>query len=264
MAAPGTDLLPVGPAHDEIAELAATLNELIGDLRASAERERQVVSDASHEFRTPLAIIQTRLELAQRESTTLGEMRTDVAAAQKTLMRLSSLATSMLELSRIDAQTAPGRASASELAEELADGADRGRQRAAGRDIRIDYHSVVEDPALIVCVSESDFGRVCDNLVNNALDALGTTGTIELRLTRESWHLRLSVSDDGGGMADAYVPHAFDRFSRESSARTTGGAGLGLPIVAGIAAVSGGEVTLHNEPGVGLRVDVTFPLAADG
>ena len=68
VSAPSAELLPVGPAQDEIADLATTLNELIGGLRASAERERQIVSDASHEFRTPLAIIQTRLELAQREA----------------------------------------------------------------------------------------------------------------------------------------------------------------------------------------------------
>lgn len=257
---PGRDLLPVGPAHDEISELASTLNELIGDLRASAERERQIVSDASHEFRTPLAIIQTRLELAQRQATDLVDMKSDVAAAQKTLTRLSSLATSMLELSRIDSQAEPGRATLAELATELADAADRARHRAAGRDIRIDYTADEHDNDVIVNVSEPDFGRVCDNLVSNALEAVGDRGTIEMTLVHEATMVRLTVSDDGGGMDHAYVPHAFDRFSRESKARTRGGAGLGLSIVAGIASLSGGAATLHNVPGIGLRVDVTFTV----
>jgi len=262
VSAPGTDLLPVGPARDEIADLASTLNELIGDLRASADRERQIVSDASHEFRTPLAIIQTRLELAQRQATSLADMRSDVAAAQKTLARLSTLATSMLELSRIDSQTKPGRATVPELATELADAADRGRLRAASRDIRVEYSADVDaTDTAVVCVSEPDFGRVCDNLVTNALDAIGGSGVIELKLTSERALLRLTVTDDGGGMDDAYVPFAFDRFSRESKARTSGGAGLGLSIVAGIAAVSGGTTTLQNSPGEGLQVNVTFPLA---
>ncbi|GAA5096284.1 ATP-binding protein [Microbacterium yannicii] len=262
VSAPSAELLPVGPAQDEIADLATTLNELIGGLRASAERERQIVSDASHEFRTPLAIIQTRLELAQREAGTLDEMKADVTAAQRTLARLSSLATSMLELSRIDAQEEPGRATIAELAAELADAADRGRHRVGGRDIRIEYSDQVDDSGHDVAVSEMDFGRVCDNLVNNALAAIAKSGIIELTLTQEAQQVLLTVRDDGGGMDEAYVPLAFDRFSRQSDARTRGGAGLGLPLVAGIATLSGGSVELDNRPGIGLCVHVTFPFAA--
>lgn len=261
-ASPGDELLPVGPARDEISALADTLNELISGLRASAERERQIVSDASHELRTPLAILQTRLELAQRESATLPEMREDVAAAQKTLARLSALAASLLELSRIDAHPAPGRSTLSQLSQELADAADRGRSRVGGRDIRVDYVDQTAAGTAVVAVGDADFGRVCDNLLGNALAAIGDTGSVELRLSADASGVRLVVADDGGGMDPAYVPFAFDRFSRRNSARAGGGAGLGLSIVAGIAANSGGAVALHNEPGAGVRVEVTFPFAA--
>lgn len=261
-ASPGDELLPVGPARDEISALADTLNELISGLRASAERERQIVSDASHELRTPLAILQTRLELAQRESATLPEMREDVAAAQKTLARLSALAASLLELSRIDAHPAPGRSTLSQLSQELADAADRGRSRVGGRDIRVDYVDQTAAGTAVVAVGDADFGRVCDNLLGNALAAIGDTGSVELRFSADAAGVRLVVVDDGGGMDPAYVPSAFDRFSRRNSARAGGGAGLGLSIVAGIAANSGGAVALHNEPGAGVRVEVTFPFAA--
>ncbi|WP_337026837.1 sensor histidine kinase, partial [Microbacterium sp. LB16] len=216
VAAPGAELLPVGPAHDEISELAETLNELIVQLRASAERERQIVSDASHEFRTPLAIIQTRLELAQRQSLTLDDMKSDVAAAQRTLTRLSSLATSLLELSRIDAQTTRGSASIAALAEELADAADRGRLRVAGRRVRIDYADDIRLPGAVVSVSVDDFGRICDNLIGNAANAIGDEGAIELRLTQGSGGVILAVNDDGGGMDEEFVPFALDRFARQS------------------------------------------------
>lgn len=255
----GAEMLPVGPAHDEISELAGTLNELIGQLRASADRERQIVSDASHEFRTPLAIIQTRLELAQRQADTLPEMRADVTAAQRTLARLSSLATSMLELSRIDAQASPGSATLQGLASELSDAADRGRQRVGHRDIRIEYSSdgVCSDD--VVAVSEADFGRVCDNLVTNALAAMGDAGLIELSLATGDDVVVLRVSDNAGGMDDAFVPIAFDRFSRADTARTGGGAGLGLSIVNGIVTVAGGTIALDNRPGTGLAVQIAFP-----
>ncbi len=260
VASPGTELLPVGPAHDEISELASTLNELIGGLRASAERERQIVSDASHEFRTPLAIIQTQLELAQLQADTLPRMRDDVAAAQRTLARLSALATSMLELSRIDAQAIPGTSTAQQLAAELADAADRGRQRVGGRDIRIEYWSEPAD-ARTVAVSDADFGRVCDNLVGNALAAMGERGVIELSLVFDGRAAVLRVDDTAGGMDEAFLPLAFDRFSRADEARTGGGAGLGLSIVAGIVSVSGGTIVLDNRPGHGLSVEISFPLA---
>ncbi|MDJ0334403.1 HAMP domain-containing sensor histidine kinase [Salinibacterium sp. G-O1] len=259
VASPGSELLPVGPSQDEISELAGTLNELISQLRTSAERERQIVSDASHEFRTPLAIIQTQLELAQRQADTLPKMQDDVAAAQRTLVRLSALATSMLELSRIDAQATPGTSTTFELAAELADAADRGRQHVGHRDIRIEYSSNIAE-LRTVAVSDADFGRVCDNLVNNALAATGVEGAIELSLVILGDSIALRVSDTAGGMDDAFVPLAFDRFSRADHARTGGGAGLGLSIVAGIVAVSGGAITLDNRPGDGLTVEVTFPL----
>ena len=260
VSAPGEELLPVGPAHDEISDLASSLNELISQLRASAERERQIVSDASHEFRTPLAIIHTQLELAQLQATTLPQMQSDVAAAQRTLARLSALATSMLELSRIDAQATPGSATGAELARELSDAADRGRQRVGHRDIRIDYVSELALGTQAVSVSDADFGRVCDNLVNNALAAMGEAGVIDLRLALDGDAVRLRVADDAGGMDDAFVPQAFDRFSRANHARTGGGAGLGLSIVAGIVAVAGGTTHLENTPGAGLIVEARFPL----
>lgn len=140
---PTRELLPVGPAHDEIAELAETLNELIEQMRESNDRERQIVSDASHEIRTPISILQTQLELAQADASSLSQMKGDVRAAQATVARLAALATSMLELSRIEAQTVPGSATLEELSRELADAADRGRRHVGARDIQIEYDSVL-------------------------------------------------------------------------------------------------------------------------
>jgi signal transduction histidine kinase len=263
-ARPGNELLPVGPADDEISQLARTLNELIGELRASAERERQIVSDASHEFRTPLAILQTKLELAQSQAGTLAQMRTEVASAQQTLQRLSALATSLLELSRIDAQSARGSATVDELAAELADAADRGRLRVGSGDAVIDFVTDLPPSDRLVAVSPHDFGRICDNLVNNALAARPGSGRIELALHAGDDGVLLTVDDEAGGMDESFVPHAFDRFARDA-VRTSDatGAGLGLAIVSAIVSVADGRVALVNTPGSGLRVEITLPYAID-
>ena len=261
-ARPGGELLPVGPADDEISQLARTLNELIGELRASADRERQIVSDASHELRTPLAILQTKLELAQSQAATLGQMRTEVASAQQTLQRLSELATSLLVLSRIDAQSARGSATVDELSSELADAADRGRLRVGSGDVVIDFSVEVPPTARPIAVSPHDFGRICDNLVNNALAARPASGRIELALHGRPDGVLLTVDDEAGGMDESFVPHAFDRFARDT-VRTSDsvGSGLGLAIVSAIVSVAGGRIALVNRPGVGLRVEIDLPFA---
>ncbi len=261
-ARPGGDLLPVGPADDEISQLARTLNEMIGELRASADRERQIVSDASHELRTPLAILQTKLELAQAQAGSLAQMRSEVASAQQTLQRLSELATSLLELSRIDAQSARGSATVDELANELADAADRGRLRVGSGDVVIDFTVDVPPSTRTVAVSPHDFGRICDNLVNNALAARPDSGRIELALHDRADGVLLMVGDEAGGMDEAFVPHAFDRFARDAAhAPASAGAGLGLAIVSAIVSVAGGRVALLNQPGIGLRVEVALPFS---
>ena len=261
-ARPDGELLPVGPADDEISQLARTLNELIGELRASAERERQIVSDASHELRTPLAILQTKLELAQAQAGTLEQMRTEVASAQQTLQRLSALATSLLELSRIDAQSARGSATAEELSAELADAADRGRLRVGPGDVVIDFSVDLPAGTRPVAVSPHDFGRICDNLVSNSLAARPGSGRIELALRAAPDGVVLTVDDEAGGMQADFVPHAFDRFARDAvHSADSPGAGLGLAIVSGIVSVAGGRVSLVNTPGTGLRVEIELPFA---
>jgi signal transduction histidine kinase len=260
-AQPGDELLPVGAADDEITGLARSLNELIEQLRASAERERQLVSDASHELRTPLAILQTQLELAQTGDDE-RELRRDLLAAQATLGRLSALATSLLELSRIEAQAAPGRADYADLALELADAADRARLRIGVRPIEVVAHVDPGDDETAVAVAIEDFGRVVDNLTGNAIAAAGERAArIELTLRRRAAGAVLAVRDDAGGMDAEFADRALVRFARATPRRD--GAGLGLTIVAGIARRSGGDIALHNDPGRGLEVEVRFPWARD-
>ena len=91
--------LPVGPAKDELAALAVTLNNFIDHVRKTAAREKQMVSDASHEIRTPLAVLKIQLELAHLSEGDAAALRGDLVRAEATVDRLSRLATSLLELS---------------------------------------------------------------------------------------------------------------------------------------------------------------------
>ena len=265
-AAPSTELLPVGPADDEIAQLATTLNELIVRLRSASQRERQLVSDASHELRTPLAILSTRLQLASTEGASSDEVRADLEGARRDVARLSSLVASLLDLSAIEAGERPAaRATARDLEREGVEASDRARFRLTGTDVDVRYDGLGDSAAGRFRIDAEDFGRIVDNLAGNAMQAMGASGTLGIRLDRTPGGLRLTVSDTGGGMDPGFAPHAFERFSRSDASRSTGsGVGLGLAITDAIVRHAGGSVRLENAPGVGLTVTVELPAIDAG
>ncbi|MBM7502957.1 sensor histidine kinase [Agromyces aurantiacus] len=262
---PGDQLLPVGGADDEIAALARDLNTLIERLRGSLERERQMVSNASHELRTPLAILQAQLDLALAGDPPRERLIADLEAARRTLARLSSLATSLLELSRLDAQAEPGSARWGELADTVVEVVERSRRAYAAGATSIDHEiDPRADRDRRVPLSRAQLDRICENLIANAVTAAGGREVhVDVAWTIAGDDAELSVRDDAGGMNPALVPVAFERFTRGPGA-PEGGSGLGLPIVSGIASVAGGRVELRNRPDEGLTVVVVVPAEPAG
>ncbi|WP_427135266.1 sensor histidine kinase [Pseudarthrobacter sp. S9] len=262
--ASGTEeLLPVGPAKDEITDLATTLNRLIDDLRASASRERQLVSDASHELRTPLAVLQAQLELLRTGDR--SSIDSDILAAERATTRLTELVESLLELSRLDAGRPPTPTTVGALVDEAGDAIDRARLRAMSDDVEIDLimpdHA---DHAAPIAMPALLYGRVLDNLLSNAVRALDGKGQITATIRLDPPHLITFVTDNGPGMDPEFLPHAFDRFSQEDKVRgTANGSGLGLAIVAAAAASVNGTVTLENAADSGLIVRLTIPVTQE-
>jgi len=273
------ELLPLGPARDELSALATTLNNLIGQLRASADRERQMVSDASHELRTPLAVLQGELELAELDAGDADALLHDIRSSHSTVLRLSQLARNLLELSRIEAATSPGRADWRELTDELADAIDRARSLAPDRGenepLSIDFDYTPREPGGgTVALSAREFGRILDNLLGNAVDALSgagglsdaealSGGGVTAVLTRAPAFVRVTVADSGPGMPEEFIPVALDRFTRPDAsrgARTGSGGGLGLAIVAALVSSAHGSIALSNASEGGLRVVIELPL----
>lgn len=255
-----TELLPVGPARDELSDLAATLNELIAGLRDSADRERQLVADASHELRTPLAALRTRLELAERVREDPVALYADVLDARRSIDRLQSLTDGLLILSRIDAGTVRGDAGSAALHDELAEGVDRARMLARERDLAIDFVAPSAPGSARYPIAPAEFGRILDNLLANAVAATPDGGSVTATLVERDSELLLTVDDDGPGVPDAFLAVATDRFSRPDAARSRdGGAGLGLAIVAGLTEAAGGRMRIRNRVPHGLDVEIRIP-----
>lgn len=254
-------VLPVAAARDELSELATTLNEFIIRVRASTAREKQVVSDAAHELRTPLSALKTQLELAHDDFDDPTALAGQVVAAEKSVARLSSLASNLLELSRLESgQATATSTTADELVSELMGSVDRARMIGLAAEAEVGFTITTPDPQARFAISPENFARLLDNLLANGLAAMSDGGTIDIDLTEEDGSLVVRVSDDGPGMDPSFLPHAFDRFSRPDDSRTasTGGSGLGLALVRAIATAAGGTVSLENT-GSGLAATVSIP-----
>ncbi|CAN5295290.1 ATP-binding protein [soil metagenome] len=270
-----TEPLPLGPASDELSALATTLNEFIAEVQRSVsrerlavegernavDRERQLVSDASHELRTPLAILRTQLELAHLSSGDASALEAQIVMAERSVARLSSIATGLLELSQLEQASAPARHSPfGELEVELVAAIDRARLLAAAKAVTVDYEVEGAHPSHSYAIDAVGFGRLLGNLTSNAIRAVSDDGRVTVSLRQDDAQVLLTVADSGPGMPASFLPIAFDRFTRPDDSRAShdGGSGLGLAIVHAAVSAAGGTVALENTDG-GFVVRVVLP-----
>lgn len=258
-----TDLeqrLPQPGTRDELDRLAATLNDLLDRLAGALERERRIVGDASHELRTPISVLRTRLDLALRGDGDRAALRAALAEAQADAARLSRLADDLLVLARADQGRLPLRQEPIDVQDLLEHAADRHRPTAA-RARRVIATRVSIEGGGVVLADPDRLGQVLDNLVANSLRY--GDGPIELtaRHSAAPGKTELSVRDHGDGFPPEFVARAFERFSQADQARGAGASGLGLAIVEAIVRAHGGGASAGNHPEGGAEVRVDVPTA---
>ena len=244
--------LPVPVARDEVSRLGETLNEMLDRLQQSFERERRFVADASHELRTPIAVLKTEIEGALRAGRHRPEVRDALVAALDECDHLAQLADDLLMVAR----AAEGRLPV--WPETLAvhpvlEGVRRrfaDRAKARGREVEVDAPET-----LTVRADPDRMRQALGNLVDNALRH--GEGDVVLRARAGDGSVPLDVSDHGPGFGREIAARAFERFARDDSARTRGGAGLGMAIVKAVAEAHGGSAELV--PGPGARVRILLP-----
>ncbi|MDQ1632619.1 MAG: two-component system, OmpR family, sensor kinase [Frankiaceae bacterium] len=260
-AQPGASRLRVPDTGDELAALATTLNELLERLQRSLGRQRALVSDAGHELRTPLAVLRTELELADRPGRSREELAEAVSYAAVEADRLSQLADDLLFLARADEGEPLVRPQPTDVAALLSSAVRTFRTRAdaAGVALDLDVPETLPGPA-----DAAALRRAVDNILSNALEHTRSGGRIGIEAAAERDHLVVRVSDTGTGFPEEFLPHAFERFRRADAARRHGtghaGTGLGLAIVAEVAAAHGGRARARNRDGGGACVELELPL----
>lgn len=238
---PEDELLPLPDTRDEVRRLGETLNELLGRLRAAFERERGFVADASHELRTPIAVIKTELEGALRSEDLGPEAREAVLSAVEECDSLAALAEDLLVIARSAEGELPVNPEAIDARRLLFGLCDRFADRAAGRQrtIRVEVEG---DEPIELWADPMRIRQAIGNLIDNALRY--GAGAVVLRVRTSSGGTELRVSDSGPGFDEAIANRAFERFTRGDAARTRGGSGLGLAIVRAVIEAHGGAAEI--------------------
>jgi signal transduction histidine kinase len=248
---------------DELQALAVTFNDLLDRLHLSLTQQRDFVADAGHELRTPLAIMSAELELADRPHRTEDELREAVATTRGEVERLRDLAEDLLLLAT-EERALPDLSARVDLREVVAAAVTAQQALADRQGVRV--HAVLP-AAASVAGEAAALRRAVDNVLSNAVDHTPTGGTVSVTLGPAAGDtVRLQISDTGPGFPPEFLPHAFDRFRRAETARTSGSStGLGLAIVAAVVRGHRGTVQASNQvPGPGATVSITLPMAGPG
>jgi len=256
-ASAATPFLPISlqQAPQEVHQLAGAVNQLLQAVQRSVSQEKRFVNDAAHQLRTPLAGLQTQLELAmaERDPTALQERLLKVNAAVR---RSGHLVHQLLQLARSEADVPMQTLDAGQLARIMAqDAAPAAISSGADFGFEGPYE---HEPALEIRGNALLLREALSNLIDNALQYAGQGARITLRARRDAKVAYLELEDNGPGLTEEQMQHVFERFYRASDA--PGGAGLGLAIVQEITHRHGGQVRIMHAHPQGLLVQIAISL----
>ena len=242
--------LYVAPTGDELEQLGRSFNGLLDRLQEAFERQRRFTGEASHQLRTPLAVLLGQIEVALRRDRPAEEYRRVLGIAADQAGRLHRIVEMLLFLARADAEAAlPGVSSLALrpwLDEHLKTWATHPRAADIRADIPAEVCARAHGPLL---------GQVLDILLENAMNYSPPGSRVVLSLGVEGERVLLSVEDAGSGIDPEDLPHVFEPFFRSPRQRgtNTGGVGLGLAIARRAVASMGGEIGVEGVAGGGTR-----------
>jgi two-component system sensor histidine kinase MprB len=234
---------------DELGRLAASFNTMLAALERSRTAQRQLISDASHELRTPITSVRANLDaLALGDALSPAERTRVIAAAQAQLGELTTLVGDLVSLSQTEVEEIELEDVRLDVA--AGEAIARAQLHAPDRSFELDA-----EPSL-VRVAPGRLARAIGNLLDNACEWSGPEEPIEVRTAGGL----LEVRDHGPGIPQEDLPRIFDRFYRAAAARGRPGSGLGLAIVRQFAESHGGTVHAANEPDGGARLTIELPV----
>lgn len=254
--------LAVHNERDELGQLARSFNSLLDRLSESFERQRRFMADASHELRTPVAILRGEAEVAlSQQARSLAEYRESLGVLHQEAERLTHIVEDLFTLTRADAgqyQLQPRDFYLDELVTECVHSA---RTLALAKKISLTFDGAAESP---IHADESLLRRMILNLLDNAIKYTPESGRVTVTCRRKGDKYTLSITDTGTGIPAELQPRIFERFFRADEARSRsqsdgGGAGLGLAISRWIAEAHQGRLELTRSDSTGSTFTASLP-----
>jgi signal transduction histidine kinase len=264
---------PADHSQDEIGQLefafgsmADKLHEQFENLKKTDQLRRELVSNVSHDLRTPLASMHGYVEtlLIKNDQLSADKRREYLEIARKHTKRLGELIGDLFELSKLDSASIHPTVEAFSLAELLHDIVHEYELDAQKRDVKLSIEA--PDDAAIVYADIGLMQRVLENLIRNALKFTPPGGRIDIRLDKQPDAVLVAIEDTGCGIAEEDLEHVFDRFYRAENATQSGSnnAGLGLAIVRKILDLHGSRISVTSQVdrGTCFEFDLTTQAAA--
>jgi heavy metal sensor kinase len=254
--------LAVQNGRDELGHLAQSFNSLLDRLSQSFERQQRFMADASHELRTPVAILRGESEVAlSQQARSLEEYRESLVVLHHESERLTHIVEDLFTLTRADAGQYPLQPGDFYLDELVAECVHSARTLALAKKISLNFEEAPESP---IHADESLLRRMILNLLDNAIKYTSEGGRVTVTCAHTTHEYVLSIADTGGGIPSDLQPRIFERFFRADKARSRaendgGGAGLGLSISRWIAEAHHGRLELTRSDSAGSTFTAYLP-----
>ena len=241
---------------EELGELEASFNRMAAELRSNDYLRKDFISNASHELKTPLSILNGYAKLLEEPELSPEERKEYAASIAAESDRLVRLVDNMLRLSRIDNRHIPPNNETFSLSEQVRRVILQLEPRFEKKNLRLDADideiSFHGDRELL--------GHIWTNLLDNAIKFSPGGGVISVYVKTDAPYLRVEVRDQGPGMTPETMARIFEQFYRGDTEHAREGSGLGLPLAKRIAELHDGEITVESQPECGSRFMVTLPL----
>lgn len=256
------DRLPILGSGDELDVLSDTINRLLDRIANYLNRNRQFVANAAHELRSPLAAIQSSVEVALNNDRSIDEYKDLLGEIVEECGELRLLVNQLLLLAEADGEVLPQTFETVNLAKTVSKAVDMFRDAAEEQGVRLTADRI--EPVQVHGHSNR-LRQVVNNLIDNAIkfNKPGGCVTLDLRSVPSENAIRLKISDTGRGIAPEDLPRVFDRFYRANQppeVNSRNGNGLGLAICSAILAGYGGTIEVNSKLGVGTSFIVKLPI----